>query len=282
MNSIDELLKNIGAKFVVEYKEPYSNTNLYFAILPVEKVYPAPFQREISNPHLKKLSAVIKKVGLYLDPITIVITKDKELWTPNGSHRLQCMKYLDKEYISAIVIPDESIANYILALNTEKAPNLKDKSLEVYNLYLELAKSNKESTETDFSFQFEEGAYISFGIAYNTIKEFSGSAYFPLLKKIDKFIDKNLNVALKERNERAEKLKSLHQITLEKEKECKNKGISFQFLRQLIMARANPYKRQKKIKDDYFTGIEKIIQNVEKLKPESISSGGFNPFQTGE
>ncbi len=280
--NVCELLKSMGAKFVIEYNEPYSNKNLYFAILPVEKISLPPFQREISEPHLKKLSTVIRKVGLYLDPIIVVVTKDKELWTPNGSHRLQCMRYLDKEYISAIVIPDEITASYILALNTEKAPNLKDKSLEVYNLYLELAKKEKEATEENFEFQFEEGAYITFGIAYTTVKGFSGSAYFPLIKKIDKFINKNLNTALKERNERAEKLKLLHQITLEKEKECKTRGISFQFLRYSIMARANPYKKQKKVTDNYFTGIEKIIENVKKLKPESISEGDFAPFQANE
>lgn len=277
-----EFLEGIGAKFVVEYQEPYSNKNLYFAILPVDKLQPAPFQREISNAHLKKLSTVIKEIGLYLDPIIVVVTKNKELWTPNGSHRLECMKYLDKKYISAIVIPDEKVATYILSLNTEKTPNLKEKSLEVYNLYMELMKDNKDQTELDFEFQFEEGVYITFGIVYGTTKGFSGSAYFPYLRKIDRFIDKNLPTAIKERNDRATKVIELHEVTLKKEKECKEKGIIHQFLRQMIMSKANPYKRQKKIKDDYFKGIEKIIQKVEEIKPESLIGMSYTPFQEVE
>jgi ParB family chromosome partitioning protein len=54
-----------------------------------------------------------------------------------GSPPARC---LGLRQLTALVSPDESLAFRILALNTEKAHNLKDRSLEVIRMARELAR----------------------------------------------------------------------------------------------------------------------------------------------
>ena len=64
-----------------------------------------------------------------LDPI-IMVRHDDRYWTPNGNHRLQALRKLGAKSVTALVVPEPEIAFKILALNTEKAHNLREKSLE--------------------------------------------------------------------------------------------------------------------------------------------------------
>ena len=68
--------------------------------------------------------------------------KDAGYWTPNGNHRLQALKKLGYRAVTALVVPDADIAFKILALNTEKAHNLREKSLETIRMARALAKDS--------------------------------------------------------------------------------------------------------------------------------------------
>ena len=71
------------------------------------------------------------------------------------------------------------MAYEILALNTEKAHNLKEKSLEVIRMYRGLVEETPTSSEKDFVFQFESPHHITLGEggAVNIIRD-------PLLKTL--------------------------------------------------------------------------------------------------
>ena len=71
-------------------------------------------------------SGVIDKTGLFLDPIIAITAPDEGFWTPNGLHRLEAMRRLGAKSIIALVVPKREIAWQILALNTEKAHNLRE------------------------------------------------------------------------------------------------------------------------------------------------------------
>jgi ParB family chromosome partitioning protein len=81
------------------------------------------------------LQEVIAKLGRFLDPIVAVPAPNGGFWTPNGNHRREALRRLGREYIPAVVVPDPQVAFEILALNTEKAHNLKEKALEVIRMY---------------------------------------------------------------------------------------------------------------------------------------------------
>ena len=59
--------------------------------------------------------------------------------TPNGHHRLAALRSLGAKSVTALVLPEPEIAYKILALNTEKAHNLREKSLEVIRMARDLA-----------------------------------------------------------------------------------------------------------------------------------------------
>lgn len=131
-----------GGKVLSIYREPYGGHWLVMAALPIDQVEPTPYQRNLSETHVLKLERVIGKIGRFLDPV-IAVRIDKEgatkYWTPNGNHRLSAMRTLGAKSIIAIVAPEASVAYQILALNTEKAHNLRERALEVVRMYRELA-----------------------------------------------------------------------------------------------------------------------------------------------
>jgi len=77
------------------------------------------------------------------------------LWTPNGRHRLAAAKVLGLRQITALISPDETLAYRILALNTEKAHNLRDRSLEVIRMARSLAERQSQAKESQFTAEFE-------------------------------------------------------------------------------------------------------------------------------
>ncbi len=89
--------------------------------------------------------------------------------------------------ITALVSPDEELAFRILALNTEKAHNLKDRSLEVIRMARALAQRKRSAKETDFSDEFEEPALLTLGLVYEQAPRFAGGAYHPMLRRVDRF-----------------------------------------------------------------------------------------------
>jgi ParB family chromosome partitioning protein len=97
----------------------------------MSKVSPTPFQRDISPTHEKRLRGVIERMGRFIDPVVVVTPKPGVYWTPNGNHRRVALEEIGASYIPAILIPEIEVAYQILAMNTEKAHNLKEKSLEV-------------------------------------------------------------------------------------------------------------------------------------------------------
>ena len=144
---------------------------------------------------------VIETLDRFLDPI-IVVRHDDRYWTPNGNHRLQAMRRLGAKAIVALLIPEAKIAYQILALNTEKAHNLREKSLEVIRMARALAGDTREPEEA-FAFQFEQPSFLTLGAAYESRPRLSGAVYQSVLRRIDEFLDKPLAKSIPERERRA-------------------------------------------------------------------------------
>jgi ParB family chromosome partitioning protein len=195
-------IANAGGAALAAYREPFGGTPAVLAALPIDRVEPTPYQRDPSDAHVKRLMTVIETLGRFLDPI-VAVPHDEGYWTPNGNHRLQAMRKLGAKSIVALVIPDVEVAFKILALNTEKAHNLKEKSLEVIRMLRALADERSSQTEREFAFEFDQPAFLTLGAAYEERPRLSGGAYHSLLRRIDEFLDERLPRALKERSRRA-------------------------------------------------------------------------------
>src|SRR5436190_23926596 len=169
------------------YRDPFGSKPLALAAVPIDRVEPTPYQRDPSDTHVKRLMGVIETLGQFLDPI-VAVREDGQYLTPNGNHRLQALKKLGVKTVVALLVPDAEVAFKILALNTEKAHNLREKSLETIRMARALAKS-ADGSEDSFAFEFEQPAYLTLGVCYDERPRLGGGAYQPILRRIDGFLD---------------------------------------------------------------------------------------------
>jgi ParB family chromosome partitioning protein len=271
-----------GGVVLGSYQEPLGGNVLLLAALPIDSVEPTPFQRDLSDAHHKKLSEVINRIGLFLDPV-IAITAPKEgFWTPNGRHRLEAMRRLGARTIIALVVPKREIAWQILALNTEKAHNLRERSLEVIRIYKGLLDEDSARPERDFAFYFEESALVTLGLCYERNGKFAGGAYHPILRRLEEFSGDSLRVALKEHEARASKVFDLDARVTAVVAQLKERGLISPYLRNFVIARINPLRW---IQGDLPT-LEAVLKtmtervqkfNVEKIKQQDLANTAGSP-----
>ena len=287
VGELQQAIDKDGGKVLATYREPFSGHWLVLASLPIDQVEPTPYQRNLSDTHVRKLEGVIAKLGRFLDPIIVVRKESKDsdtrYWTPNGNHRLSAMKTLGAKCIVALVVPETSAAYQILALNTEKAHNLRERALEVIKMYRELATLD-DATEETYALEFEEAALITLGLCYLENGRFSGGAYHPILRRSDQFIKKPLTSALAIREQRAKALMDLDRTVVEKVEALKAKGLTSPYLKSFVVARINPIRFRPKdaaplgfdeVMDRMTKAVEKM--NVEKIKVEDLAKSGGAP-----
>jgi ParB family transcriptional regulator, chromosome partitioning protein len=273
-----------GGKVLAIYREPYGGRWVMLAALPIELVEPTPYQRNLSDTHVRKLELVIGKIGRFLDPIIAVrVPKSEQVakyWTPNGNHRLSAMKTLGAKSIVAIVVPEAAAAYQILAMNTEKAHNLREKSLEVIRMYRELARLD-DATEETYAFEFEEPAFITLGLCYEERPRFSGGAYNPVLKRVEAFLKKPMRAAIELRRERAKTVLALDDQIVKQVEALKAKGLTSPYLKSFVVARVNPIRFQPKDAaplsfDEAFDRMATATAkfNPEKIKMEDVARSG--------
>ena len=262
---------------VGRYKDPFGGLPLLFAALPIDKVEPTPYQRDPSDAHVKRLMGVIEKIGRFLDPI-VAVREDGQYFTPNGNHRLQALKRLGVKSVMALVVPDAEVAFKILALNTEKAHNLREKSLETIRMARALAKAS-DRKESAYGFEFEQPSFLTLGIAYEERPRLSGGAYSSILRRVDEFLDEPVAKALKERERRGKKILKLDDAVSAAVEKLKAKGLTSPYLKPFVVSRVNFTRFSKATSFDYDETLDKIIAsaqkfNVERVKQEDVAKAG--------
>lgn len=242
LTKLERTVEAEGGAVVGRYKDPLGGHAMLFAVLPISRIEPTPFQRDLSDAHHKRLAEVIEKTGRFLDPVIAITAPEKVggFWTPNGRHRLAAMQRLGAKAITALVVPTREVAWQILALNTEKAHNLKERSLEVIRIYRGLLDEDDALAEKGFSFYLEDPALVTLGVCYEKNPRFAGGAYHPVLRRVESFSEEPIGQAI----EHHEKLAAL---TLEVEEsvsaavaKLRAKGLMSPYLRSFVVARINP------------------------------------------
>ena len=283
---IAALVEQSGGCVVGMYKEPLAGHAVLVAVLPIGAIEPTPFQRDLSDTHHKRLADVINKTGRFLDPVIAVAAPEGGgFWTPNGRHRLAAMRRLGAKSITALIVPDREVAWQILALNTEKAHNLKERSLEVIRICRGLVGEEASKPESQFAFYLDEAALVTLGVCYERQPRFGGGAYHPILRRLETFSDEPLRAALKVHEKRATMVLDLEEKVAAVVKKLKEKGLVSPYLRSFVVARINPLRW---IKDEP-PPLEEVLQtmreragkfNVEKIKPQDLAGAGGPPDDT--
>ena len=247
---LTQLVRAAGGAPIGAYREPLGGRPLLLASLPFAAVQPTPFQRDLSPTHAKRLAAAIEATAAFLDPLIVVRGEDGRLWTPNGRHRLAAAKVLGLKQITALISGDESLAYRILALNTEKAHNLKDRSLEVIRMARNLARRRGREREEQFRAEFEAAELLTLGIVYDKAPRFAGGAYSAFLKKVDRFSDRTLVASLRQREDYAARLLEIDGRVKSVIATLQERGFKSPYLRNYVVARINPVRFHKLKKGD--------------------------------
>jgi ParB family chromosome partitioning protein len=256
------------------YRDPYGGTPLVLASVPVGSVEATSFQRDLSRTHAERLAGAIRDTGAFLDPVIAIVGGDGFL-SPNGRHRIAAARALGQRAITVLATADPALAYRILALNTEKAHNLRDRSLEVIRMARALAKEQPRSKETEHATAFESAPFLTLGCAYEKRDRFSGSSYNSMLRRVDLFQDKPMPAALRQREQWSVRLLDIDDRVTAHVKELQEMGMKSPYLRQVVVARCNPVRwiPQKKGAPPPMTMAEALTRmtaSVRKFDPKKI------------
>jgi ParB family chromosome partitioning protein len=279
--ALSKAVADDGGAVLASYRDPLGGHWQLFASIPIDKLVPSPFQRDLSTAHAKRMVEVIDKLGRFLDPVIAVRTEDGVYWTPNGRHRLAAMQTLGAQAIVALLVPDFAVVYKILALNTEKAHNLKEKSLEVIRMARSLAELAADTPETDYSLEFEEPALLTIGICYEKRPRFSGGAYNPILRRCETFASGPLSESIGVRETRADKVLALDDLVSEHVKALKARGFDSPYVKAFVVARINPLKG-KDAPSEIDEVLDKMLEKGKSFDPshvreDEITAGGGPP-----
>src|SRR5262249_35272362 len=279
-------IEKAGGWVAGSYKDPLGGHPVRISILPIDAVEPTPFQRDLSDAHHKRPADVINNTGRFLDPIIAGTAAGVGFWTPNGRHRLEAMRRLGAKSISTLVVADREVAWQILALNTEKAHNLKERALEVIRIYRGLVEEDASRPESQFAFYLDEAALVTLGVCYERVPRFGGGAYHPILRRLETFTDEPLRTALKDHDRRAAMVLDLEEKVAAVVAKLKERGLVSPYLRSFVVARINPLrwiKGEPPLPEELLkTMRERAIKfNVEKIRSQDLPSPPAPPEHPG-
>jgi ParB family transcriptional regulator, chromosome partitioning protein len=294
LTRLAEAIQADGGTVLAAYKDPLGGHWQLFAALPIDLVEPTPYQRDLSKPHVERLSGAMDRLGRYLDPMIVVRGESPDgsedspaahpYWTPNGNHRLAALKRLGARSVVAIVVPEIEVAHRILLLNTEKAHNLRERSLEVIRL-AELLSQTENRPERDFEIEFEEPALLTIGLCYQENGRFAGGAYHPVLRRAEKWLGTALPKALETRRERAARVLELDAAVTEAMKKLKERGFDSPYLRPFVVARINPLRFKRGGNPDVDETLDTMLAaarrfDAGRVRADQVAKAGGAPDES--
>jgi ParB family chromosome partitioning protein len=196
------------------------------------------------------------------------------------------MKELGAKTVLALLVPERPVAYQILALNIEKAHNLREKAIGVRRMYVDLAPLS-DGDEESFALEFEEPALATLGFAYEERGRLSGGAYHSILRKVDKWLPGKLEKAMSGRRERAKLLLDYDEAVTEAMAALKARGFNSPYLRNFVVARSNPLrfiKGEPPPIGELLPSMTKRVKgmDVSKIKNEDVARTGGGAAEASE
>jgi ParB family chromosome partitioning protein len=179
-------------------------------------------------------------------------------------------------------VPERAVAYQILALNIEKAHNLREKAIGVRRMYLDLCDAGDKGDEASFSLEFEEPALATLGFAYEARGRLSGGAYHPVLRKADGWLPGPLGTAVGARRARAALLLEYDDAVSQAIEALKARGFKSPYLRAFVVARTNPLrfiKGEPPPIEEILPAMTRRARSLDasKIKTEDLARAGGAP-----
>jgi ParB family chromosome partitioning protein len=254
----------------LSYKDPRRKQDVAVRVVRKADIDVISHQRKPRPAHLKALSASIDRIG-FVTPL-IAVERDGKYVVIDGQHRFQAGSELGVKEFPVVVVPDR-IARRMMSLNIEQSLNIRERSsiaLSIYREMLEESPTRKED-HGEVVDVLETAHLVTLGLAYEGSGRLAGSAFEPLLKKTDGFLDKPLSDAYELRKARAEKVLEAAKAVKAVEDALKAKGAWHSMARYQIISYANPTKRARK-PSDFDKTFDKFIATLRSLEetPEKV------------
>jgi len=200
---------------MLKFRDPLSGSDLEIRLVSVDDLKLVPFNRPISQSHAKKLLQAIEEIGYFLVPL-VVWEKDGELLVVDGQHRLLAAKSLGLKEVPVIVVQDSIVASKILKLNTEKASNIKDKSIQAYRMVKYMIEIDKGDTpEENLETVLDFPTLITFGIILEDLNPRFPASSYEKIYRFDSYLPFTVQEALDVRKQHAQKLNDLDALVVE-------------------------------------------------------------------
>ena len=255
----------------MKYKDPISGNIVEFDLIDIDKLTIPDFQRKFSPSLASKISLSMKSVNYFTAPV-VVVKKDDKYIVVDGQHRVRAAESLGLQKVPCVIFDDPHVIESIMKLNTERPPNIREQSEQARKIYLDIYSRLPNVPEEDLVVTIPEPFLVTCGFALEKDPKFSPSA-FEVLSAADYFFEDPLKDAIAKRKERADKVLDLFDVVCSKEAELLSDGLKeHQFLKKLIVSRANPYKRRRGSSlPDFDTFVKELKERIKDLSVEDFS-----------
>jgi ParB family chromosome partitioning protein len=213
---------------------------------------------------MKALGISVERLG-FITPLVAVERAGKYVII-DGQHRFQVGVELGLKEFPVVVVP-EKLARRMMSLNVEQPLNIRERATIALSIYREMLDETPGRAEDhgDVVDVIESAHLITLGLAYEQSGRLAGSAFEPILKKCDGFLEKTLREAYEIRQGRAATVLDAAAHVKVVEDALKERGAWHSMARYQIISYANPTKRARK-RADFDKTFEKFVSTLEALE----------------
>jgi ParB family transcriptional regulator, chromosome partitioning protein len=248
------------------FTDPYRGRQLAVRILPVDQLSAIEHQRNPRPAHVQNLASSMERIG-FIVPV-VAVEEDGRFVVIDGQHRLQAAQSLDIKELPVIVVPRD-LAQRMMNLNVEKDLNIREKAFVSLGIYRAFLEQDPEMSESDPEIvdSIERAYYVTLGLAYDKRARLPGSAFEPLLKKCDTFLEDGIEKCLSIRGDRAGAVLTANGLVKKVTDQAKEVGAWHQYFQSQLLSYVDPYKR-KRGPLDFDDVFDKVIAKLEGLNEE--------------
>jgi len=245
-------------------RDPIKRQNITIKMVPARQLSVIGHQRKARPAHLKALAASMQRMG-FVTPVTAV-ERDGTYLIIDGQHRYQVGLELGLKEFPVVVVPGD-LARKMMSLNVEQALNIRERSAIALSIYREVLEESPLEAEDggELVDAIEHAHLVTLGLAYEGSGRLAGSAFEPILKKCDGFLDRPLEEAYGVRQGRAQQVLEAATLVKAVEDALKARGAWHSMARYQIISYANPTKRARKAAD-FDRTFSKLIATLEDLE----------------
>src|SRR5438105_4998143 len=173
------------------YKDPRKKQDVSVKVVRKTDLDVISHQRKPRPSHLKALTASMERIGFLT--VLIAVERDGKYVIIDGQHRFQAGVELGMKEFPVVVVP-EKVARRMMSLNIEQSLNIRERASIALAIYREMLEETPGRAEDHGEVEdtLEIAHLVTLGLAYERNGRLAGSAFEPLLKKCDGFLDQPL------------------------------------------------------------------------------------------